>query len=209
MSQHPPCRSGSREDEGVNQLPAPARLPQRADAQRNREKIIVAAQRVLASDGLAAQMVDIARAAGVGTGTLYRHFRTRDEIVDAVLERMHLDLAAAARAALGSGDPGAVFTVFIEQLADALSTNLALADDAAARGVTGWQDYNQELADAIGELLVAAQQSGAVRNDVVTMDVIALVVGVTRGRRAEPGAWRRGLAIVMDGLRATPRTALP
>lgn len=179
------------------------RAPLRADAQRNRAKIIAAAQRELARDGLSAQMVTIARAAEVGVGTLYRHFPTRDDLVDAVLVQMHLDLAADARAAFAS-DGGAAFAAFIERLADALSANRALSDDAAARGAARWQRHNQELADAIGELLAAAQRSGTIRADVNTNDVVSLVVGVTRGSRGEPEAWRRSLAIVMDGLRATP-----
>lgn len=163
----------------------------------------MAAQRALARDGLSAQMVKIASAARVGVGTLYRHFPTRDDLVDAVLVQMHLDLASDARAAFAE-DGGAAFPAFLERLAGALSANRALSDDAAARGATQWQRHNQELADAIGELLAAAQRSGTIRADVNTNDVVSLVVGVTRGSRGEPEAWRRSLAIVMDGLRTTP-----
>ena len=106
----------------------------RVDAQRNRLKIIEAAHRVLARDGLAAQMVDIARTAEVGPGTVYRHFPTRGDLVDAVLKKIHVDLTARARAAVSLDEPGDAFVEYMTDLAGVLSENLALADDAAERG---------------------------------------------------------------------------
>lgn len=179
-----------------------ARAP-RADAQRNRVKLVDAAQQLLARDGLDAEMVAIARTAGVGVGTLYRHFPARADLVDAVLERQHLDLAADARATAAGDDPGVGFTTFMAHLAETLAANVALADDAAMRRPGDWRPYNQELADAIGELLAAAQRAGSIRADVTTADVVGLIVGVARGLGDGRDAWRRRLGIVLDGLRTT------
>ncbi|MDQ2675627.1 MAG: TetR/AcrR family transcriptional regulator, partial [Actinomycetota bacterium] len=91
---------------------------QRADARRNREAIVEAARELMATDGTDAQMDDIARAAGVGVGTVYRHFPTKDDLVHALADLRFERLAEYAREALSEGDPGQAFERFLRRGAE-------------------------------------------------------------------------------------------
>ncbi|GAA3382906.1 TetR/AcrR family transcriptional regulator [Cryptosporangium minutisporangium] len=195
-------------------MSAPSR-PLRRDAQRNREALVAAAKGVFAARGLDAPLEDVARAAGVSIGTLYNRFPTRAELVDAALiDTVEASVASAAQA-LTAPDPW-------QGLVDHLTAIGGL--QARHRGFTDIcvrtlpPDSATEQAKRRGhELFVAlldrARAVGALRPDVDTSDIGLLVWAAVRAtdglREVAPDAWRRHLAIVLDGLRGTAAHPLP
>ena len=182
--------------------------PQRADARRNREKVLAAAAAAFAEAGLDAQIEDIARRAGVGVGTVYRHFPTKEALV-AGLAAAHFDqLAGIVETAAGEEDPWLAFTSAIWRCADTTAGDIALCEiiaghlspvEAAAIG----QD---RLAAATQQLIDGARAQGAMREDATVDDVWTIMCGfghVAAAQRAGgPQDWRRYLTIALDGLRA-------
>jgi AcrR family transcriptional regulator len=181
--------------------------PLRADAFRNRQRVLEVAQEVFATQGLAVPIDEIAQRAGVGVGTLYRHFPTKETLfVAVVLSRMEA-AAADAHALVRSPDPGPAFFGFIERLVHQGSTKKDLFEALAATGPdykTSIGDAKKELKAALARLLARAQRAGAVRKDATVEDVFALIHGpfAAIGRDADPKARARLLNIVCDGLRA-------
>jgi AcrR family transcriptional regulator len=181
--------------------------PLRADARRNRARVLAAADAVFASQGTSASTEEVARVAGVGVGTVFRHFPTKEALLEAVLVERLTGLVERARALAGADDPGAAFFGFLTHVVVESSAKLAYADAVAAAGVDVHQvaaPAGQALLEALGVLLGRAQQAGAVRGDVEAPEVYALLVGVSRA--AEQSGWDarvrdRSLAIVFDGLR--------
>ena len=194
---------------------APPRA-QRADAQRNREAVIEAARRLMATAGLDAQMSDIAEAAGVGVGTVYRHFPTKGELVEALAEHRFQRLAEFATEALGEGDPGPAFERFLHRSAELQATDQALSEvmrdrpDAMRAGAE-----RAGLLELVRELMTRAQAAGAIRPDAVAEDVPMLMCGLGTSTPCSDGpfvtsdSWRRFLAIVIDGLRAGSTSEMP
>jgi AcrR family transcriptional regulator len=183
--------------------------PLRADALRNRQRVLEVAQEVFATEGLAVPIDEIAQRAGVGVGTLYRHFPTKEALFAAVVLRRLEDAVADAQARLGSRDPGAAFFGFVERLVMQGSAKKDLAEALGAMDPDS--DFKASLGEAkgalkvaLGKLLARAQQAGAVRKDTTVADVFALVHGPfsSLGRDADPEARARLLSIVCDGLRA-------
>ena len=178
--------------------------PLRADARRNRELVLAAARDLLATDGVAVSFDAIARAAGVGVGTVYRHFPDRQALFAAVVLDRIVTFTSDARAATSANDPGAEFIAFFGRLAEQAALNQALCDamatDENGGGVLVPDDLRTEFLDALSTLLTRAQHAGAIRTDLDVTDLIDLVVGVAAAaRRGRPG---RILAIATDGLRA-------
>ena len=179
----------------------------RADARRNREKVLRAAFEAFASEGLSVPVHEIARRAGVGTGTVSRHFPTKESLCEAiVLSRMER-LVYAARAFSEEREPGDALAAFFAFVVDegALDHGLGEAlrgggfDVAAAVRGTGY-----DVVATLGELLGAAQRAGEVRDDVDAADVKALMQGcMARGRGGtDEAARRRTVAVVLAGLRS-------
>lgn len=183
--------------------------PLRADARRNREKVVAAAAAAFAESGLEAQVEDIARRAGVGVGTVYRHFPTKEALVDA-LAVAHFDrLAGMIEAALEErGDAWEIFSATIWRTATAAAGDVAWCEligghpsavDAAASG-------RERLAAATATLVERAQRAGAMRDDVTVADIRTIMCGfghVAAAQRAgAPLDWKRYLRIALDGLRA-------
>ncbi len=182
----------------------------RSDARRNRERIIDAARAAFAERGADAQMDDIARRAGVGVGTLYRHFATKDALIAELVARKLSGFARRARArADADGDP-------FENLAGLLREQAEhMAGDAAEHGlvfVTPPADLGPalpviaQLRDALDELIARAQAAGTLRADFNADDVRTLMSGLGGMMAADScGAvaydWRRQLEFVLDGLR--------
>lgn len=187
---------------------APTERPLRADARRNRARVLDAARDVLASDGLDAQMDDIARRAGVGVGTVYRHFPTKEALVEAlVIERFdHLTEAVQAALAKG-GDPWEAFSDFMWAAAKIQADDRALAEITAQRPfvMREFCPSSNELQSAVAELIERAQESGQMREEVSADDVPILMCGIGRVMQstgaAQP-AWERYLRFTLDGLRA-------
>jgi AcrR family transcriptional regulator len=181
---------------------APAR-PLRADARRNRALILDAARIALADGGLAVPIDDIARAAGVGAGTVYRHFPTKEALFEAILLDSVESLTAAAAATDRTG-----FFEFVLAFGDAGRSNRALAEalsgvgiDVHARLATARDQLNKALA----QLLHEAQRTGAVRPDVTAAELLGLLGAVHQVAERlgdDPRATRHLLSIICDGLRA-------
>lgn len=180
----------------------------RADARRNRARVLEVAIEVFATEGLSVPIHEIARRAGVGTGTVSRHFPTKEALFEAiVLSRVEL-LVSKARELAETRDPGDAFFDFFAFMVQEGAVDRGLADalvgagfdiEAAASGAP-----NDVLA-ALRELLASAQRAGAVRADVDAADVKALMAGCLareRGGGADAAARDRMIAIVCEGLRA-------
>jgi len=186
---------------------APAK-PQRADARRNREKILAAAAAVLAERGLETQVEDIARRAGVGVGTVYRHFPTKDALVAALAESHFERLADTVEAALDDdGDPWEVFAAAIRRAAEPAAADVAWCEIMGRPIVSdGARRAQQRLGRATAALIERAQAQGAMRADASVEDVRTIMCGLGHVAAAEraggPMDWRRYLDLALDGLRA-------
>lgn len=191
---------------------ASAPRPMRADAVRNRAKVLDAAREAFAVEGLAVPLDEIARRAGVGAGTVYRHFPTKEALFEAVIADRLLVLAEDAEARLASdGDPAEEFFGFF---AATIEDAEAKADLAQALAGTALQPETQRAAARMTEgvrlLLERAQRAGSVRGDVTAEDLHALAVGAmaaekraSEKRALNPGTERGKLTrIICDGLRA-------
>jgi AcrR family transcriptional regulator len=185
--------------------------PLRADARRNREKVrtAAAAAAAFAERGIEAQVEEIARRAGVGVGTVYRHFSTKEALVSAMAEDHFNRLAAALEQALEEkGEPWDVFAATIRRSASEVAADIARCKIMAGpqRGVDAVGDGRKRLATATATLISRAGASGAMRADATVEDVETILCGfghVAAARRA--GAtldWERYLTIAPDGLRA-------
>jgi AcrR family transcriptional regulator len=186
-----------------------AHRPLRADARRNREKILAAAAVAFGQSGLACQVEDIARRAGVGVGTVYRHFPTKDALVAALAEAHFERLADTVEAALDeAGDPWDVFAAAIWRAAEPAAADVAWCEIIAGHpsAIDGARRAQQRLAAATAALLERAQAAGLMRNDATVQDVRALMCGLghvaTAQRAGAPLDWRRYLEVALDGLRA-------
>jgi AcrR family transcriptional regulator len=174
----------------------------RADAARNRERIMDAASAVLAADGPDAPLDHIARTAGVGPGTLHRHFPTKEALISAVLADRMKQLAAEGLSLRDAPDPVAAFEMFVSNVVANGRRNAALG--AALGGGAGHLSVSaEELSTELANLLRRAQLSGGIRPDV---DMPSLH-GILRGllvMAPEPDSSRGDLtlSIVLRGLRA-------
>jgi AcrR family transcriptional regulator len=181
----------------------------RADARRNRARVLAVATEAFATDGLKVPVQEIARRAGVGTGTVSRHFPTKQDLFAAILLSRMEELTGQADALAEGEDPGTAFSSFFAILVHAGAANRGLAEalagagydleDAAARA-------GYDLPGRLRDLLARAQQAGAVRPDVDYADVKALLAGcVARDRsNSDPAALDRIIAVVYQGLRTSP-----
>lgn len=187
-------------------MPQPA---VRADARRNRAHLIEVAAEAFAVGGLTVPLDEIARRAGVGPGTLYRHFPTREELFEAVVQDRLQRLVDAARMRLDSEGAGAALFAFIELLVAEAGPKKDLVDALTGAGV----DVRARLAATAAELrtqlhllLARAQRARDVRADITVADLMALISGVLRSQHAadQPDAAdpRRALAVIRDGMRA-------
>jgi AcrR family transcriptional regulator len=188
-----------------------ATRPRRADAERNRARILAAASALFAERGLDASMPELAERAGVGVGTVYRAFPDKEHLLGAVLAERFRWLAAQIEAATEAEDAWQAFTDVIWKAAalhvkdrafhECMPQAFAIADVRAARDRT---------LDAFQRLIERAQAQGAMRTDVVAEDLPGLLGGVGPLRDGGPSvSWERHLAIVIDGLRAEGAHRLP
>ncbi|GLW30556.1 TetR/AcrR family transcriptional regulator [Actinoplanes regularis] len=179
----------------------------RSDAARNRAKVLAAAEVVLDEQGPAARMDEIARRAGVGVGTVYRHFATKEALYAAIVAaRVDLLLREADRLRTAAEPQAAFFTFFTRIVADA-ATKKALTDALRDAGVdlkAEQTDQRVRMRAALAEFLRGAQRAGAVRPDVDLPEILALLRGASMA--AETGEYSgpvldRALAVLFDGLR--------
>ena len=179
---------------------------QRTDAQTNRGRILDSAEEVFGRGGESASTEEVARLAGVGIATVFRHFPTKAELLEAVLVRRFDRLRERAEALLDAADPGSAFLDFFGQLVAGAATKIAIAEallDAGGAGSGDAERASNGLRQAVGILLRRAQRAGAVRADVELPEVYALLVGASRAAahvRLDVEVKERMLAIVFDGL---------
>jgi len=179
---------------------------------RNRARVLEAAEAVFAAEGISVPVDVIAEKAGVGVGTLYRHFPTKEKLFEAILIDRIAAIAADARSRIDAADPGAAFFAFLQHLVEESALKRDLIQALVGAGVEiehAVAPAKRDLEAAVGELLAVAQHAGAVRSDVTTSAVISLV-GATciACERPSTGSLPGELiAIVCDGLRppAAPR----
>lgn len=186
----------------------------RADARRNRQAVVEAAKQLFAEQGLDAQIPDLARQAGVGVGTVYRHFPTKDQLIVAIAAEHFERIAAKAREKLESADPW-------DGLCDFIRFSVQIqADDRGLCEVMGYRpDVIETAARAAGlvelseELVRRAQESGQLRPDVEWQDIPMIICGLGHETHGGPppsaGRWPRLVEIILDGLRAPGCAPLP
>jgi AcrR family transcriptional regulator len=177
----------------------------RADARRNRARILAAAGEVFAERGASASTEEVAARAGVAIGTVFRHFPTKRDLLAAIMEDLRQRLIERAEALLADGDPGTAlfdyFTYLVEGSAE-IGTVVGLLAEEGTPIEPG--DQIMALSQAFGALLEAAWDAGAVRPDVRLDEVMALVTATAHGALA--GSWsedlrHRTVALVLDALR--------
>ena len=186
-------------------MSSPAAKPTlRADARRNRARVLAAAQEAFADEGTSVPLDEIARRAGVGAGTVYRHFPSKESLFEAVVTDGVERLTGQARERLAADDPGTAFFEFIEIVAEQAMLNKALCEalESAGGALVKSDEPHTDFRALFGELLRRAQAADAVRGDVDPEDLTALLAGYLAIKRGSPPD--RSLSRVLtDGLRPT------
>jgi AcrR family transcriptional regulator len=187
--------------------PSPPRL--RADAQRNYERLLAVAETALDTRGTDAALDDIARAANVGSATLYRHFPTRAKLIEAVYARRIEALCAAAADLAVREAPGDALFGWLRAVVAHVNASRMLADafDAAHHDETGGEApqvaaWHRAVREAATPLLHAAQAAGRVRPDLTAAELVALTTAVARA--GTPHQATRFLQLLLEGLTTTP-----
>jgi AcrR family transcriptional regulator len=174
----------------------------RADAARNRSAVLQAADAVFVEHGVNASTEEVARRAGLGIGTVFRHFPTKEALLKAVYEQRLEHLAARAQI-VGSGDASPTwFRDFFTEVASTSVEKLILADALGDLHLDADPEASARLRSALGALLQRAQATGTVRQDVSFDDLIALMIAAGRAAQATPDEQiRRHLVdVILDGL---------
>jgi AcrR family transcriptional regulator len=182
--------------------------PLRADARRNRAKVLAAARAVFAEQGRDAQMDDVAREADVGVGTVYRHFPTKDALLQALSDELFDVLAQRARAALEEDDAWEAFLAVMWFGGEKTSGDRAFSEIMAATSYAPPRTCpgQEDLRITVGELMRRAQAANRMRPDARIDDIPMLMCGIGSATKKEHRCatpWRRHLTIVLDGLRAS------
>jgi AcrR family transcriptional regulator len=186
----------------ITDKPVPAERVQRSDARRNRKRIVAAARSSMARKGLDAQMDEIARAAGVGVGTVYRHFPTKEELVEALAAERFERLSELARDALAQDDPWQSFEDFIRASARIQTEDRALSEVLTSRPETmGRAAERVGILELVAQLLGRAQKAGVVRRDAHPRDIPMLMCALAGTFRNPHGDADRYIGIVLDGMR--------
>ncbi|WP_217145740.1 TetR/AcrR family transcriptional regulator [Streptomyces sp. AC627_RSS907] len=179
----------------------------RADAQRNRDKILAAAVRVFAEEGLDARMERIAREAGVGSGTLYRNFPTREVLIEAAYRNELAKLCDAAPDLLATLPPREALRAWMGRFIDYATAKLGMADALralVAAGVNPYAQSHEMILTALTSLLDAGTRAGVVRKDIGATDMFAALTGIAlaSGRPEQREQAERLLDLTLDGLGA-------
>jgi AcrR family transcriptional regulator len=197
--------------------PGAGTRPLRRDAERNRERILTAAAEVFTERGLDVSLDEIARHAGVGVGTVYRRFRTKEELIEALFMDRLDSVAVIAEQAFANPDPWSGLVSFMEGMAELMAGNLGL------RQMLMFATYGRDLvtvarernAPLVERLVERAQAAGQLRGDLKQTDVVFIVFALTEAAQlaqaASPGIWRRYLTLILDGMRPSRAdvTSLP
>ena len=189
--------------------------PLRADAERNRERIVTAAARLFAEQGLSVPLEDVARSAGVGVATLYRRFPTRTDLAIAAFERNMTSYIDAVEKAFSNPRPWDGFRELVFDLCalQASDPGLRALLTTAFPASSVIEQRAAETVDKVGEVIARAQQDGSLRSDIGVGDVVVMLLanaGVLEATREHaPEAWRRFAALMIDAFRAGEHAPLP
>jgi AcrR family transcriptional regulator len=184
--------------------------PLRRDAERNRQRILEAAHGVFAERGLAATLDDVAAAAGVGVGTVYRRFPNKDELVEALFVDRIDQMVALAQRSAEMEDPWEALETFLTRAAELNATDrgfrqVVLGAGGRERVARG----RARIEPIVRGIVQRAQDAGVLRPDAVALDMpliqLMLSTIADAARDVRPDLWRRYLEYFLDGLRATPR----
>jgi AcrR family transcriptional regulator len=186
----------------------------RADARRNHDAVIAAAKKLFADEGLDAQMPDVARAAKVGVGTVYRHFPTKDDLIAALAAERFERLAEKAREGIKADDPWEGLCEFIRFSAELQADDRGLCEVMGSRPeVMDASALAVGLDDLCDQLVKRAQRSGDLRKDLDWQDIPMIACGLGRVTQATmgpgTGRWPRLVEIILDGLHAPGGDKLP
>lgn len=188
--------------------------PLRSDARRNRDALVTAARAVFTERGLDAPLKEIAARAGVAIGTLYNRFPTRDDLIAAAVSDRVEAGSRIAEDALTIDDPWESFAYLIEKICELQASDRLLSDlalrAAPSPAVARAQEYGHDL---MRRIITRAQDAGVLRRDWVLEDIAFITWSHTRVLEAtapiSPDAWRRNLALILDGLRSPAAHPLP
>jgi AcrR family transcriptional regulator len=188
--------------------------PRRADAQRNRRRVLDAAEHLFAESGNGATIEDIAKRAGVGVGTVCRHFPTKQALLDEVLVEGYRELVADAEQALDSAEPAGAFDQFVHRLAAHQARRRALAEQMATELELppAAVELKSAMRANITQLVERAQAAGAIRGDISPADTSMLFAGIaqiTAVAGGDPALRDRYVAVMLDGLRPAAASDLP
>ena len=186
----------------------------RSDARRNREAILSAASRLFTDEGVEAQMPDVARAANVGVGTVYRHFPTKDDLIAALVALRFERMAERGRECLQMDDAWEAIAEFIRFSARIQAEDRGLSDVTGQRAeLVGAAAESAGLPELCDRLVRRAQREGSLRRDLTWEDIpmIACGLGSATRQMAGPatGRWPRLVEVIIDGLRAPGSRRLP
>jgi len=185
--------------------PSPPGAPKRADARRNRERLLAAATSAFAEQGADAPLEDIARQAGVGIGTLYRHFPTRLALQEGVFRNQVETVCARGRELAEAPSPGEAFAAWLRVLAGFLATKRGLSHaliSTLGKDSEVISSCGQAMRTTVEQLLNRAQQARAVREDLTAMEVMRLMHGIGVAVEHTPGEADRMISLILDGMRA-------
>ena len=177
--------------------------PKRADARRNYDKLIAAAREAFTEEGSAASLEDIARRAGVGIGSLYRHFPSRQNLLEAVYVE-EVDTLCRSAVDLANDPPWDALVTWIHSFVAYLATKQALAEELLAyndRNADVFQSCRRAMYAGGEPLLVRAQQAHLVRSDTNITEVMQLIGGIAKIQTGDPAQLDRLLDMALDGLR--------
>jgi AcrR family transcriptional regulator len=180
--------------------------PKRADARRNYEKVLTAAREAFAEGGESTALEEIARRAGVGIGTLYRHFPNRQALLEALYVG-EVEQVCRSAAALEDADPWEALSGWFERLIGYIATKQALAHELLNyldRDAELFKVCRVSLFEAGEPLLTRAQEAGVVRPDVSIGEVIQMVMGIAKIPATDPRQNQHILRVALDGLRYRP-----
>jgi AcrR family transcriptional regulator len=181
--------------------------PLRADAVRNRTRVLEVAYETFAAEGLSVPIDEIARRAGVGAGTVYRHFPTKEDLFRAVVEDRIRGIVDEGRTLLVSAEPAEALFKFLRSMVLKWgATDRGLSEALAGVAIdveTVMPEAEADFFSMLDDLLRAAQKAGAVRRDVDVRDVKAILVGLQAIQKYNDEAAQRLTDVVLDGLRAS------
>jgi AcrR family transcriptional regulator len=187
--------------------------PRRRDAERNRRLLLTAAREVFRDGGVAATLHDVAHQAGLGVGTVYRHFADKEALIDALFEDMVETVDGYLREAAREPDAWLGLTRALQQVCEVQAFDRGLREVmlGTGRGPERQRQMRERVSPTVDALVARAQEQGSLRADVVSADfpVLQLMVGAVSDHTGQPGLWRRYLAIIIDGLRARPGEPSP